>query len=78
MYCLFICGSFIVLKVVNLRLHKSLGTDPEPEPEPEKEEVEEEEDREREGEKQSDEEKSTLGTVDRGKESVAWELVAAA
>ena len=67
-YGLFVLASFIVLKLYNLRLHKSLGTDPEPELEPEKEEEEEEEDEGEEGrngEKQSEEEKSTSGTADR-------------
>ena len=36
-YSLFVLLSFIVMKVVNLRLHLSLGTDPIPEPEKEEE-----------------------------------------
>jgi len=36
-YSLFVLFSFIVMKVVNLRLHLSLGTDPVPEPEKEEE-----------------------------------------
>lgn len=52
MYCLFILLSFVVMKVVNFRLHLCLGTDPIPEPEIEGEEGEgeEEENKENNGE----------------------------
>lgn len=39
-YSVFILVTFLILKVINMRLHKSLGTDPVPE----EEEQEEEED----------------------------------
>lgn len=55
MYSLFVLLSFIVMKVVNLRLHLSLGTDPVPEPE--KEEESEEGSEEESGEKEPKEDK---------------------
>lgn len=55
MYSLFVLLSFIVMKVVNLRLHLSLGTDPVPEPE--KEEESEEGSEEESAEKKTKEDK---------------------
>ena len=58
MYCLFILLSFVVMKVVNFRLHLCLGTDPIPEPEVEGEEGEGEEE-ENKGNNGEDKEEAT-------------------
>ena len=37
-YSIFVLGTFLILKVINMRLHLSLGTDPVPEEEEEEQE----------------------------------------
>ena len=41
-YAVFVLSTFLILKIINMRLHKSLGEDPVPEEEEEEEENQEE------------------------------------
>ena len=54
-YSVFVLGTFLILKVINMRLHKSLGTDPVPEEE--EEEDQQREEGEGEGDEETDKEK---------------------
>lgn len=56
---MFVLGTFLTLKIINMRLHKSLGEDPVPEEEePSQEEEEGEREEEKDGGEASKEEKS--------------------
>lgn len=56
-YAVFILSTFLILKVINMRLHKSLGKDPEPEEEEQEEEREGAEGEEGEETEKSDKDK---------------------
>ena len=60
-YGVFVLGTFLTLKIINMRLHKSLGEDPIPEEEPSQQE-------EGEGEEEADEGEADKEKSDKDKE----------